>query len=152
MFVCFFCIEIWMQISWVGPSTRSNKPLLQRREPCQLPNNYQQDSKSGAQSLTCGWMNWYLINVHLFSGQELSPLDNHCETCILSSGWKWNLLEHESHRYVFWTLLTLFHPGLCKLAQQSLNDWYYSVHRYLYIKPIHLFMFRKVLTTFYCPK
>ena len=40
------------------------------------------------------------LKVHLSSPGELSLQDNHCETCILSSGCKWERLEVAPDRFV----------------------------------------------------
>mgnify|MGYP001202299444 CR=1 FL=1 len=44
------------------------------------------------------WMGNF--KVHLSSPGELSLQDNHCETCILSSGCKWERLEVAPDRFV----------------------------------------------------
>ena len=43
------------------------------------------------------------FKVHLSSPVELSPLDNHCETCIGSSGCKWRSLQQKDWTYLFCT-------------------------------------------------
>ena len=47
------------------------------------------------------WMGNF--KVHLSSPVELSPLDNHCETCIGSSGCKWRSLQQKDWTYLFCT-------------------------------------------------